>query len=88
MDIKQAMGSVRPLSLSESEELKPKLWAKKFPVDERKDINVGKLVRYTAARAEEESYRQSDENPTKHQLIEQLYGRYLVRLGATRAEKE
>ena len=48
------MGSVRSLSLSESEELKPKLWVKKFPVGEWKDINVGKLVCYTAERAEEE----------------------------------
>ena len=32
----------------------PKHWAEKFPVDERNDINVERLVQYAAAMAEDE----------------------------------
>ena len=84
---------MRPLSLSESKEIEPKLWAEELPVGERKDINIRQLVRYIAARAKEERLqtpiqRQIDENQKKSRQAEQLYGGYLVRLGAARAENK
>ena len=42
------------LSLSELEELNAHALAENFPVGKWKDINVGRLVRYTAAMAEDE----------------------------------
>ena len=48
------MSSAGLLSLSESEELNAHASAKKFPVSERKVINIGRVVCYVAAMVEDE----------------------------------
>ena len=70
----------------------PKHWAEKFPVSERNDINVGRLVHYAATMVEDENTtapaakRHISETQTKHRWVEQLYGGHLVRSGATMAK--
>ena len=72
----------------------PKHQAKKFLVNERNDIHVGRLVHYAAAMAEDVNtmgpvaQRHIGKTQTKHRRAEQLYGRHLVRLGAAMAERK
>ena len=71
----------------------PKHRAENFPLSERKDINIGRLVHYTTAMAEDEkttgpvAQRHIGETQTKHRRAEQLYGEHLLRSGATMAKK-
>ena len=70
----------------------PKHRAEKFLVGERDDINIGRLVNYATAMAEDEkttgpaAKRHIGETQTKHRREEQLYGGHLVRSGAAMAE--
>ena len=92
VDFKRTTSFAGPLSLSELEELNAKASGGKVSVSERNDINVGRLVHYAATMVEDEkttapvAKRHISETQTKHRRVEQLYGRHLVRLGATMAK--
>ena len=72
----------------------PKHRAVKFLVGERNNINIGRLVNYAAAIAEDENTTsptvkiRNGETRTKHRRVEQLYGRHLVFSGAVMAKSK
>ena len=58
--LQQAMGASKHLGVSESEKVRPKLWAGKLSIGNQKDIDIGSQVLCRAATMEEKRLKTRD----------------------------